>query len=395
MKLLHIIASVDPAGGGPIEGILQQCRSLGDQDVREIVCLDAPDAPFLEHFPIKTHALGTAPYRAEANSKIARFGFTRRLVPWLRANAGRYDIIIVNGLWSYASVGASLILPYLPTPYVVYPHGMMDPWFRRAYPVKHWLKQLFWTLFEGRLLSGARAVLFTTEEERVQARGQFLGYGYRERIVGYGTSDAPGDVAPQMAAFRASLPMLGDRPYILFLGRIHPKTGCDLLIDAWAAATARNPELQLVIAGPDQTGWAKMLRAQAERLGVADSIHWPGLISGPVKWGAFHGADAFILPSHQENFGVAVAEAMACGKPVLISDKVNIWREVSAAGGGLVEPDTRAGTRRLIECFLALDAAQLNDMRKAARACFVAHFDLKGSASRVLALFQELARGPT
>jgi glycosyltransferase involved in cell wall biosynthesis len=393
VKILHVIASVDPVDGGPIEGIIQQCQSLADHNVREIVCLDPPDAPFLTYFPIRTHALGTKRYKPGPRSKIARFGYTGYLVPWLRANARRYDIIVINGLWNYASVGASLILPSLNVPYVVYPHGMMDPWFRRTYPLKHWLKQLFWILFEGRLVRHARALLFTSEDEMVQANGQFHGHPYRALVVGYGTGDAPSGAQAQIEAFRAALPGLGARRYLLFLGRIHPKKGCDLLIHGWAAVAKQHPDLQLVIAGPDQTGWQRELRILAERLGVDASIHWPGMISGPAKWGAFRAAEAFVLPSHQENFGVAVAEALACGTPVLISDKVNIWREVKACGAGLVEKDSLTGTRRLLQNFMALDEPSQQRMRVAARQCFIEHFDLKHGAQNALALFRDLARG--
>ncbi|MDB5395218.1 MAG: hypothetical protein JWM91_2724 [Rhodospirillales bacterium] len=395
MKLLHIIASVDPAGGGPIEGIIQQSEAQLDNDIREIVCLDSPDAPYLRGFPIKTYAMGTRPYDARRTSKIARFAYSPRLVSWLRQHAGNYDIIIVNGLWSYASVGASLILPRLSIPYVVYPHGMMDPWFRRAYPFKHWLKQLFWILFEGRLVRHAKATLFTTEDEMALARDQFRGHPYRELVVSYGTSDAPQGAEAQIEAFRRRLPALGDRAYLLFMGRIHPKKGCDLLIHAWAAVAKQRPDLHLVIAGPDQVGWVKELRILAERLGADESIHWPGMLKGPAKWGAFRDAEAFVLPSHQENFGIAVAEALACRTPVLISDKVNIWREVKAGGGGLVEPDTLAGARALLGSFLAMDETAREGMRAAARQCFMEHFDLKNSTRKVLTLFQELARGTT
>lgn len=392
MRILHVIASVDPADGGPIEGIIQQCQALADQNVREIVCLDPPDAPFLRGFPIRVHALGVHRHRPGTRSKIARFGFTPRLVPWLRRNHAGYDIIVVNGLWNYASVGASLILPYLPTPYVVYPHGMLDPWFRSTYPMKHWLKQLFWTLFEGRLVRHAKAALFTTEEEMVSARRQFRGHSYREMVVGYGTTDAPDDGDTQISAFRAQLPALGQRPYLLFLGRIHPKKGCDLLIGAWKAIADMRPELDLVIAGPDQTGWIRELRTLAGQLDIDSRIHWPGMLTGAAKWGAFRGAEAFILPSHQENFGVAVAEALACGTPVLISDKVNIWREVEADGAGLVAPDTLAGTRLLLQSFLALDGVAQQRMRRAARQSFKQRFDLATSAQNVLGLFRDLAR---
>jgi glycosyltransferase involved in cell wall biosynthesis len=212
-------------------------------------------------------------------------------------------------------------------------------------------------------------------------------------VVGYGTGDVPNDARGQLSAFHAQLPALGGRPYMLFLGRIHPKKGCDLLVQAWAVIAQQRPDLQLVIAGPDQTGWIKELRLLADRLGLDARIHWPGMVTGDAKWGAFRGAEAFILPSHQENFGVAVAEALACRTPVLISDKVNIWREVKASGAGLVESDTLAGTRQLLQSFMALDEAAKARMRDAARQCFVERFDLKNSSRKVLSLFRDLARG--
>jgi glycosyltransferase involved in cell wall biosynthesis len=296
-------------------------------------------------------------------------------------------MIVVNGLWNYASAGASRILPRLGVPYVVYPHGMMDPWFRKAYPLKHWLKQVFWTLFDGRLMRHASAALFTCEEEMVLARGQFMGHPYRERVARYGAGAAPEDDGTQIAQFRVRLPALGDRPYLLFLGRIHPKKGCDVLIRAFAAVT---PDLDLVMAGPDQVGWMGELQALAHRLSIGDRIHWPGMLSGPAKWGALRGAEAFVLPSHQDSFGVAVGEALGCSTPVLITDKVNVWREIAAAGAGFVETDSQAGIETLLRSYLALQAAERDRMRAAARACFTADFDVASTASKTLEIFRQL-----
>ena len=117
-----------------------------------------------------------------------------------------------------------------------------------------------------------------------------------------------------------------------------------MLIDAFAKVAADDPELHLVMAGPDQQQWSAELQQTAAKAGIAARIHWPGMITGDAKWGAFYGAEAFILPSHQENFGIAVAEAMACGTPVLLSDKVNIAEEIANDGAGFMEPDTPDGT---------------------------------------------------
>lgn len=117
-----------------------------------------------------------------------------------------------------------------------------------------------------------------------------------------------------------------------------------------------------------------------DRLGVGHRIHWPGMLKGEAKWGAFRSAAALLLPSHQENFGVVVAEAMACATPVLISDKVNIWREVSSARAGFIEPDTLEGTRTLIAKFQAMTAEDRERMSKDAREGFLKHFDVQVTA---------------
>jgi glycosyltransferase involved in cell wall biosynthesis len=139
-------------------------------------------------------------------------------------------------------------------------------------------------------------------------------------------------------------------------------------------------DIDLVMAGPDQLGWVQKLNAMAASLGIENRIHWTGMLKGQLKWGAIRSAEAAILPSHQENFGVVVAEAMSCSTPVLISDKVNIWREVQNSGAGLVEPDTLEGTRHLIQTFAELSDEQHQQMRTAARREFLRSFEIEAVA---------------
>lgn len=171
------------------------------------------------------------------------------------------------------------------------------------------------------------------------------------------------------------------RRYLLFLGRLNPKKGCDLLLDAYAKT--RRQDLDLVIAGPDDVGWEPELRARASRLEIEDQVHWTGTVRGDAKWGAFYGAEAFILPSHQENFGIAVADALACGTIPLISDKINIARDVESDAAAIVDSDTREGTIRLIERFLALSAEERNTMRQKARLCYEQRYALNNAAHEV------------
>jgi glycosyltransferase involved in cell wall biosynthesis len=375
MRILNVIPTLNPASGGPAEGVLQSSLAMleGGHDV-EVVCLDAPHAPWVKNSPLTVRALGPSPQRYCYNS---------RLVPWLRNNAARFDTVIVHSLWNYASVGSWQALRRGNTPYLIFTHGMLDPWFNIGRPIKRLLRKSYWRLIQGRILRDAALVLFTTEEECRLAKIDYAGYSYHERIVGYGAATPNGNPAFQVKEFRRSIPTLLDRRFILFLSRIHPKKGCDLLIKAFADVAHCDPTLDIVLAGPDEIGWKSDLQRLAKRLGVDNRIHWPGLLTGDTKWGALIGADAFVLPSHQENFGVAVAEAMACGTPVLITDKVNIWREVKANNAGLVTSDDVYGVTHQLRDFMVLSPDIRDQMRQNARTAFEQHFTV-GAASQNL-----------
>jgi glycosyltransferase involved in cell wall biosynthesis len=151
------------------------------------------------------------------------------------------------------------------------------------------------------------------------------------------------------------------------MSRIHQKKGVDLLIDAFSKVAQRDPKLHLVIAGPDHHGLQADLERLSFKCGIGERITWTGMVTGDVKWGAYRAAEVFVLPSHSENFGIVVAEALACGLPVLISDKVNIWREIEADGAGLVAEDTLIGTVSLLETWLDLTPEVGEQMGRRAR----------------------------
>lgn len=352
----------------------------------EIVCLDAPREPFLKAIPVPVHALGPA---------YLGYAYAPRLRPWLKAAAGRFDAVIVHGLWQYPGLATHLALaPGGPPRCFVFPHGMLDPWFKRQYPLKHIKKWFYWWLAERRILHDAAAVLFTCDEERRLARESFAGSSYRERVVTYGTASPPDDPGGQREAFFHRHPELRHRPYWLFLGRIHPKKGVDLLIDAYARLAAKGGLPRLVIAGPcADAGYLHQLQERATARYQAGTVVWSGMLDGDVKWGALRAAEVFVLPSHQENFGIAVVEALACGTPVLISDQVNIWPEITGDGVGLVEPDTAEGTFRLLSRWLALDAGTAAGMRVAARRTFLQRYEIGAVARSLVTALQE-ARPP-
>lgn len=384
-RILHLITSINPADGGPMEA----ARLMGERwhaqgHVQDIVTLDAPGHDFFPDYPGQVFSLGD-----DSRSGLARFfRYSPALEPWLRANVGQYDAVIVAGLWRYLNLAARRVLTSGKIPYFVFPHGMLDPWFRKAYPIKHWVKQATWWWSDGPLLAHADKVLFTCAQEVVSANRAFWPYRVTPAVVGCGTEPLPAQPEAQHAAFLTAMPQLAGRRFLLYLSRLHEKKGCDLLVSAFASIAAAAPGLDLVMAGPDHGGLTPVLMAQARALGIADRVHFPGSLRGAAKYGAFRAADAFALTSHQENFGIVVAEALAAGTPVLISDKVNIWREVIEDGAGLVEPDSAQGAQRLLQRWLALGAAEQQAMRARALACFARRYDMAKVADDLMGLIQ-------
>lgn len=379
-KVLHVIRSLNPAFGGPMAGLRMLSSAYPKFGwTNEIVTLDAPGEPWERDYPVPIHALGPAG---------GTYGFCPRLISWLRTHANEFQAVIVDGLWQFTSVATWLALKDSNIPYYVFSHGMLDPWVKHKYPLKHFKKWLYWPWAEYRVLRDANSVLFTTQEERRLARKSFWLYKCREAVVGYGTEAPPGNPSAQQAMFRARFPELVGKRNILFLGRIHPIKACDLIIQAFAQVAPNYPDSHLIMAGPDPVQWTEALRRMAENNGLGKRITWVGPVSGDLKWGAIRCADAFIHPSHQENFGVAIAEALACSVPVLISDKVNIQREVVESNAGFVAEDSIQGVQSLLNRWLSAPELSRSGMRQAARNCFSENFDIMIATARLTSLME-------
>jgi glycosyltransferase involved in cell wall biosynthesis len=143
------------------------------------------------------------------------------------------------------------------------------------------------------------------------------------------------------------------------------------------------------MAGPDQQLWSASLKTMGRKDGVEDRIHWPGMLTGNAKWGAFYAAEAFILPSHQENFGIAVAEALSCGTPVLLADKVNIAEDIAEDGGGMMESDTAEGTLQLLNRWISMSKEERAEMSVRAERCYHRRYDMRENAKAIIRLFEE------
>ena len=379
LKILQLVHTLDPSVGGVAAAVVSLSGGLAKQGhAVHIVVLDDPASPWLVDLGLAVRALGVG---------LTSYRYSSKLLPWLKENGGDYDRVVVNGIWQYLSFAAWRRYAGSATPYFVFPHGMLDPWFREAFPLKHLKKWLYWPWGDYRVLRDAAAVIFTSEEERFLARKSFWLYRARERVSPLGV-ESPRPASPQLReSFFVRFPQLRNKRILLFLGRLHPKKGCDILIDAFAQIA--DESVSLVLAGPDQVGWQAELQRRVDSLSLGSRVVFAGMLQGEMKQAALAVADAFVLPSHQENFGMAVVEALAVGLPVLISHRINIWREVDQDGAGYVESDDFSGTVRLLNRWVAAPQNVRDGMRANARRCFEQRFELNKAVDSLLEVLNE------
>ncbi len=379
LKILQLVHTLDPSVGGVAAAVVSLSRGMAGRGHKvDIVVLDDPTAPWLVDIGLPVRALGVG---------LTSYRYSSKLLPWLKENGGDYDRVIVNGIWQYLSFAAWRRYAGSATPYFVFPHGMLDPWFKEAFPLKHLKKWLYWPWADYRVLRDAAAVIFTSEEERLLARKSFWLYRARERVSPLGVESSIPASPQSRESFFVRFPQLRDKRILLFLGRLHPKKGCDILIDAFGQIA--DESISLVLAGPDQVGWQVELQRRVDGLSLGSRVVFAGMLEGEMKRAALAVADAFVLPSHQENFGMAVVEALAIGLPVLISNRINIWREVDQDGAGYVECDDFSGTVRLLNRWIAAPQNVRDGMRANARRCFEQRFELNKAVDSLLQILNE------
>lgn len=410
MKLLHITASLDPKLGGVSQALKTMVKGLSDfENIKnEVVSFDNPDASFIDKNFVKTYALGAGkgPWFYNPNYKS-----------WLQQHLSEFDVVILHGLWNYQGYGLIKVMQLLKgksadasfsTKLFVMPHGMLDPYFQKAEgrklkAIRNWF---YWKLIEQKVVNQADGILFTCEAELQLAKQTFSPYlPKKELVVGLGVDEPPAFTDAMKEAFLSKCSGLEQASYLLFLSRIHEKKGVDLLVDAYANSLISNKTVdqkdqqnsntsfitpknvsKLIVAGPGlQTVYGQKIKLAASKLQQQiPQVFFPEMLTGDAKWGAFYGCKAFILPSHQENFGIAVVEALACGKPVLISNQINIHTEISNSNAGFVADDTASGTEELLRKWNDLSPAEKTTMGKNARKCYEDYFAVDQAAQKLL-----------
>lgn len=386
MRILQVIGSIAPSFGGPafVALTLHDAWREGGHEATLLCAADGPSD--VVRWSAGGDTVGVGPGR------FGMFMHSPALGDWLHRHAGGYDAIVVHGLWQHHGIAVRRAARRANVPFVTFVHGSLDPWFRRTYPLKHLKKQLYWWLAEGWNVHGAAALVFTCERERRLAHGMFRPYRMNEVVMPIGIAD-PMALAPQEpSAFHGRFPGLRSKRLVLFLGRVHRVKGLEVLVRAFARVAPSDDRLHLVIAGPEVDDTAARAREVLATARLEDRVTWTGMLEGDLKWSAYRAAELFCLPSHSENFGLVVAEALGLGLPVLVSDRVNIHEEILGARAGLIVEDTVASTVDGLRRWLALTDDERARLRERARDCFAAHFDIRRSIAGLTALVESSAR---
>jgi glycosyltransferase involved in cell wall biosynthesis len=334
MKILHVIANLAPRYGGPYKACWEMARAVAALGHEVSIYTTNQDGPGTLEVPVDRPVWREGVEIRYFPVQPPRYWGTS--LPLARALGGKIkasDLVHVHSLYLFHDLVAGYYCRVHGVPYLIQPHGSLDPFIQRRH---RWRKRPMEWAFQNKNIREAAAMLFTAMDEQKLAAP--FTFGTPGLVVPLGIDLAEFATMPEPGRFRAGYPEIGDRAIILFLGRVNFKKGLDILARAFGAVARRREDVHLVIAGPDHEGWGDHIRALLEEEGALARTTFTGMLLGPEKLAAWRDAAMFVLPSYSENFGLAVGEAMAAGLPVIISDNVNIWREVEATGAGKVVP---------------------------------------------------------
>lgn len=354
MKLLQVISDLDPRSGGTIAtivGLSKAAAAAGDDVTVASTWSTGDDLRHVDEL-------------RDAGVKVELIGPAHSALRWtwgmgskVRQLVGAADVVHIHAIWEEIQHQAAKACQHLNKPYVISPQGMLDSFCLHHHGALK--KSAYLWLRLRSHLERATAIHFTAEAERIAASP--LGLSTPSIIEPLAVDLKEFAQLPPRGTFRSKYPMIGDRTMLLFLSRVHPKKGLDLLIPAFAKA--KKGDAVLVIAGPGSDEYMAEVKGWVDQHGVSDRVIFTGMLHGAERVAAFAEADLFVLPSYQENFGIAVVESLAAGTPVVISTGVNIHTDVAEARVGAtvpveVEPLTAALSRWLNDINLRREAGR-------------------------------------
>lgn len=379
--VLHVIPAVAARYGGPSVAVVGMCRALVQMGVEAAIATTDADGPGRLPVDLETWTGHEGVETIFFQRRLSEaFKWSPGLSTWLRTHVSHFDAVHIHAVFSHSSIAAGQACRRAGVPYVVRPLGTLDPWSVRR---KYWQKRTVLALGAADLLAGAAAIHYTTAEEQRLAESRFPSVPPGV-VVPVGIDDTCFDVAASASGSR--------EPYVLALSRLDAKKRIEWVIQAWhrlGDAAGIGP-WRLIIAGDGDPAYVARLRSLAARGPAADRITFAGWVSGDRKRALLRGAALFVLPSHQENLGLGLVEAMACGVPAIVTSGVNLGREIEIAEAGWRVPDDA-------DAFTdALRAAMDKDEERAARGgkarAFAERFRWPAISAQLADLYDRVAR---
>ena len=380
MNILHLIATLAPESGGPAQACLEMATAVAARGHQVSIFTTDYGAPLDRRLPAdETVDIRVFPVQWPTNWKPSI-----PMAHFLVETMERYDVIHLHSLYLFHDWVGGILAQRARIPYIVRPHGLLDPYIWEHHRPR---KRLVEVLFQTRVLNHAAAIHYTSELER-EISGPYAGTA-PSRVVPLGVSLENLENLPSAELFLRRFPAAAGKRIVLFLSRLHEKKGLDLLVPAFASAHRVAPELHLVIAGPDD-GVLAATRDRVAAHGIDAAVTFTGMLRGEDKLAAFAAASMFVLPSYSENFGIAVVEAMAAGLPAIVSDQVNIHRDISGQGAIVVPCEVAPLARAIGE--LAGDPVRTRAMGVEARATARRLYDWPNVAATLEKFYAEVAR---
>ena len=380
LRVVHVISGLDRADGGPTTALLGLASALARLPV-EITVVATP------------RSSGCTPVVEELRENGVRVRLSKHCVRGLTRNhslrqiladeIAHANVVHIHALWEEVQYQAACISRSHHRPFIVRPCGLLDPWSMAQNRLK---KRLYLELRLRRHLNAAAAIHFTTSLEAARTRSLRLQAPTIVEANGIDLEEFSD--LPVPGAFRQRIGVSEEIPLVLFLGRLHPKKGLDLLIPAFAKAASSHAVLAIVGAG--DAGYEKVLRQQAASVGLEQRVKFVGFLHGRDRIAAFADSTIFVLPSYSENFGNTVMESLAAGTPVIVSDQVNLHPEIISAEVGGVARTTVAELSREISVWLN-DSAR-REHATANSSAFLVPYSLNKIASSWLQRYRELSQ---
>ena len=328
-RWMHVVSHTDPSYGGLSSAVPSLAASLSS-----VACLDVSLAAFCapgeEHRPAEMGA-DDIHFWPTSRSRWIRDG---RLQTVFAEAVREADGLHVHGIWEQSTAMSCKLARRLKKPYVLSAHGMLEPW---ALATKKLKKRVYAALIERANVANASCLHALTSAEAEQYRD--FGASCPIAVIPNAVT-LPDGVDRDL--FFTRFPVLRGKRILLFLSRLHPKKGLDLLVEAWARSGRQHADAHLVIAGPDGNGIQAKLAAQAAAAGMADRVTFTGMLTGSMKWSALEAAEGYVLPSYSEGLSMALLEAMGMGLPVIATRACNMPEITSADAGWEVGADVEA-----------------------------------------------------